>query len=85
MTIILTFIFGAKTPYHGDVSLYNMSLSLMNLQNMYIKHFPFFQQLSLKSPLEARLGVRLSGQRLGGNEVRLKDARLYLPSFFPFS
>jgi len=41
--------------------------------------------LVLKSPLEARLGMRLPGQRLGGNEVRLEDARLYLPSFFPFA
>ena len=41
--------------------------------------------LVLKSPLEARFGMRLPGQRLGGDEVRLKDARLYLPSFFPFS
>jgi len=41
--------------------------------------------LVLKSPLEARLGMRLPGQRLKGDEVHLKDARLYLPSFFPFS
>ena len=31
-----------------------------------------------------RLGMRLPPRRLGGDEVRLKDARLYLPPFLLF-
>ena len=39
--------------------------------------------LVLKSPHD--LGMRLPPRRLGGDEVRLKDARLYLPPFSSFS
>ena len=34
-----------------------------------------FAALVLKTPLEAHLGKRLPAQRLGGGEVRFKDAR----------
>jgi len=40
--------------------------------------------LVLKSPLKARLGVRLLDQRLRGDEVRLKDVRLCLAFFSYF-
>ena len=81
---ILTKNSKSHNPIKLQTTLFHETCYLIMQNIIFLKLGPQFKKARMRHA-QARLSMRLPPRRLGGDEVRLKDARLYLAPFSSFS